>query len=189
MKHIHQVLTTTFIMLASSCSYAQTGPAWAWAAGKITNNGSVAVKSAAGPGTYSAVSNPIGAVAKTNQSAVTQPPTVIIQATSAAAPVQALPRLTMSTTTVPVCPSGYKSVFTATSVDTGTLPVFNIEGTRYGFGYFSVGNENHVGFFMDDLPTSGTGFIHKIGGLSAIYMIWTGANWQYYQWAANLCVK
>lgn len=61
-------------------------PQWAWEAGKQTNNGAITIKSASGGTTYSGVQNPTGAVAKTNQSAVTQPPTVIIQATSGAMP-------------------------------------------------------------------------------------------------------
>lgn len=58
------------------------GPQWTWEAGKQTNNGAITLKSTNGSTTYSGTQNPTGAVAKTNQSAVTQPPTVIIQATS-----------------------------------------------------------------------------------------------------------
>jgi hypothetical protein len=45
------------------------------------SNGALTVKSLSG-GAYSSTENPTGAVARANQSAVTQPPTVIIQATS-----------------------------------------------------------------------------------------------------------
>ena len=54
---------------------------WTWEAGKQTNDGSITVKSVSGGSTYSGTQNPTGAVAKTNQNAVTQPPTVVIQAT------------------------------------------------------------------------------------------------------------
>ena len=57
---------------------------WTWEAGRQTSNGSITVKSLSGGTTYSGTQNPTGAVAKTNQNAVTQPPTVIIQATGGA---------------------------------------------------------------------------------------------------------
>ncbi len=60
------------------------GQKWTWEAGKQTSNGQIIVKSLSGSTTYSATQNPTGAVAKTNQNAVTQPPTVIIQATGSA---------------------------------------------------------------------------------------------------------
>ena len=47
----------------------------------MQSNGAVTVKSLSG-GSYSATGNPSGAVAKANQNAATQPPTVVIQATS-----------------------------------------------------------------------------------------------------------
>jgi hypothetical protein len=61
---------------------AQAGaqPAWAHQAPGFQSNGVITVKSLAG-GTYGGTENPTGAVARVNQSAVTQPPTVIIQAT------------------------------------------------------------------------------------------------------------
>lgn len=61
--------------------WAAGPPKWTWEAGKQTSNGSITVKSLSGGTTYSGTQNPTGAVAKTNQNAVTQPPTVIIQAT------------------------------------------------------------------------------------------------------------
>ncbi len=74
------------LLLVMSLLFAQSAPAagptqWTWEAGKQTSNGSITVKSVNGGTTYSGTQNPTGAVAKTNQSAVTQPPTVIIQAT------------------------------------------------------------------------------------------------------------
>lgn len=61
-------------------------PQWAWEAGKQTNNGAITIKSINGSTTYPGTQNPTGAVAKTNQNAVTQPPTVIIQATGGSLP-------------------------------------------------------------------------------------------------------
>ena len=54
---------------------------WAHQNGSVQSNGGVTVKSLSG-GSYSATGNPRGAVAKANQNAATQPPTVVIQATS-----------------------------------------------------------------------------------------------------------
>ena len=60
---------------------ASAGPvSWAHQNGSLQSNGAITVKSLAG-GSYSGTTNPTGAVVKANQSAVTQPPTVIIQAT------------------------------------------------------------------------------------------------------------
>ncbi|MQA40759.1 hypothetical protein [Rugamonas aquatica] len=79
----------TAALLAALCStgaWAATGPAWAWSVGKISNNGSVQVQALNGGGSYDIVQNPTGAVAKANQSAMTQPPTVIVQSTGSAPP-------------------------------------------------------------------------------------------------------
>ena len=64
---------------------AAAGPVdWAHQNGSVQSNGAVTVKSLSG-GSYSATGNPTGAVAKANQNAIAQPPTVIIQATSGTA--------------------------------------------------------------------------------------------------------
>jgi hypothetical protein len=65
-------------------SGAQVG--WAHQAGGFQSNGAVTVKSLAG-GSYAGTQNPTGAIAKASQSAVTQPPTVIIQATASNTPI------------------------------------------------------------------------------------------------------
>lgn len=70
------------LMLAGAVSAAGVGPKWTWEAGKQTNNGAVTIKSTSGSTTYSGTQNPTGSAVKTNQSAVTQPPTVIITAGS-----------------------------------------------------------------------------------------------------------
>lgn len=90
--------------LAFACALALTTtistatPRWTWEAGKQTNNGSITVKSTSGSTTYSGTQNPTGAVAKANQTAVTQPPTVIVQAT-ASLPVKAVGDACTSVTT------------------------------------------------------------------------------------------
>ena len=61
---------------------AAAGPVnWAHQAGAVQGNGAVVVKSLSGS-SYTGTGNPTGAVAKANQNASTQPPTVIIQATA-----------------------------------------------------------------------------------------------------------
>lgn len=61
---------------------AAAGPVgWAHQATSFQGNGAVTVKSLSGA-SYVATQNPAGAVAKANQNAVTQPPTVIVQATA-----------------------------------------------------------------------------------------------------------
>ncbi len=77
-----RALLQSMLLLGFAQSVVAAGSAqWTWEAGKQTNNGSVTVKSVTGSSTYSGTQNPTGAAAKTNQIAVTQPPTVIIQAT------------------------------------------------------------------------------------------------------------
>lgn len=68
-------------MLLIAAAPADAQPAWAHQAPGFQSNGAITVKSVSG-GAYGGTENPSGAVAKPNQSAVTQPPTVIIQATS-----------------------------------------------------------------------------------------------------------
>jgi len=83
MTHTPLILACT---LALTTTLTTAAPQWTWEAGKQTNNGAITIKSTNGSTTYSGTQNPTGAVAKTNQSAVTQPPTVIIQATSGGLP-------------------------------------------------------------------------------------------------------
>ncbi|MEM8515405.1 hypothetical protein RCH14_004766 [Massilia sp. MP_M2] len=78
----NKLLPAVALALSIVSSLAAAGPvtggAWAWASGKITNNGSVQLKSANGTATYNAVQNPTGVMVKSNQSALTQPPAVLI---------------------------------------------------------------------------------------------------------------
>ncbi len=78
MNTIGKLAACALIACMSPLAAAQK---WTWEAGKQTSNGQITVKSLSGSTTYSGTQNPTGAVAKTNQNAVTQPPTVIIQAT------------------------------------------------------------------------------------------------------------
>ncbi|CAN7751254.1 hypothetical protein LJR269_006630 [Duganella sp. LjRoot269] len=71
--------------LLTAAASAGAQPAWAHQAQGFQSNGAITVKSLSG-GAYGAKENPTGAVASANQSAVTQPPTVIIQATGSALP-------------------------------------------------------------------------------------------------------
>ena len=64
------------------CSFAAHAQQWVFQGGKQTNNGSVTVKSVDGSSSQAATQNPTGAAAKVNQTAVTQPPVVVMQATA-----------------------------------------------------------------------------------------------------------
>lgn len=66
-------------VLAAQTTLAQQ---WTFQGGRQTNNGSVTVPSVDGSATNLVTQNPTGAAARVNQTAVTQPPTVIMQATA-----------------------------------------------------------------------------------------------------------
>lgn len=69
-----------------SCLLASPAAAqavWAHQNGSVLSNGSVSIKSLSG-GSYAGTSNPSGAVAKANQNASTQPPTVLVRGRSKA---------------------------------------------------------------------------------------------------------
>lgn len=68
----------TLALTLATPSFAQQ---WAWENGQQSINGSISVKSLNGGGSQNVVQNPTGAVAKVDQSAVTQPPTIIVQQT------------------------------------------------------------------------------------------------------------
>jgi len=84
-----RISITVLTLLVTSQHVTAADPQWAWEAGKQTSNGAITLKSVSGGATYSGTQNPTGAVAKINQSAATQPPTVIIQAT-ASLPIKAV---------------------------------------------------------------------------------------------------
>ncbi len=80
-------------MLAVVAPIAVAGSAsWAHQDGSLQSNGAVTVKSLSG-GSYTSTQNPSGAIAKANQNAATQPPTVIIQATGSSSYMVAATRL------------------------------------------------------------------------------------------------
>ena len=175
-------------MLAGSAPAARAGNAsWAHQAGSLSSNGSVTVKSLTG-GTYAATQNPTGAVAKANQTAATQPPTVIIQAT-ASAYNETIPLVVTGTTTIPTCPTGYTMLFsrsgTGASSSAIPYPVFNVAGTRYTFASWFNGGSTYVGFGTENLPLGSPG-----AGSASLY----NGTVQYIsgsstQWAAALCSK
>lgn len=170
---------------------AAAGPVnWAHQAGAVQSNGAVVVKSLNG-GSYGGIGNPTGAVAKGNQNASTQPPTVIIQATGSQY-VEAVPLLVISTNAsipaIPECPSGYSSVFARTG--SGSLsPVFNVAGTRFSLSQFYLSGSGYfvISWFMDGSVVGGSGSnssmapqISQVGSID--YPILRG-------WAARLCTK
>lgn len=122
---------------------AIAGPQWTWEAGKQANNGAITIKSTNGSTTYSGTQNPTGAVAKVNQNAVTQPPTVIIQATGGGGQVEAIPMLVTGTTVLPACPPGYLILWSGTSTQLGFTPtIINAGGTQLDL----IGTTNNSGW-------------------------------------------
>ena len=163
---------------------ASAGPvSWAHQNGSLQSNGSITVKSLVG-GSYSGTTNPTGAVAKANQSAVTQPPTVIIQATSSGYS-ETVPLVVTGTASIPSCPAGYTSLFSRSGVGYGVSnPVFNVSGSRFTFGVFSNGGSYYIGFGVDSSPMNRSG-----GGSGSLYSDtsqWVSPG---QSWAVNLCSK
>lgn len=78
MKIALRLATLLPALIASSYTSAVD---WAHQTSDFASNGAITIKSLSG-GTYAGTQNPTGAVAKTNQNAVTQPPTIIVQATN-----------------------------------------------------------------------------------------------------------
>jgi len=150
----------------------------------------VTVKSLAG-GSYAGTQNPTGAVAKANQNAATQAPTVIIQATSAANS-QMIPLLGI-TSTPPSCPVGYHSVWSASSTSSGCTfpPVFNIAGSRFSFTVMqNSGAATAIGFLLDGNPAFPQGFYspyaNKWTGLP-VTMLQVCSSSPSDPWSATLC--
>ncbi len=72
----------TILSALTLCAPLIGAQQWTYQGGQQTNNGSVTVKSVNGATSQAATQNPTGAAAKVNQTAVTQPPTVVMQATA-----------------------------------------------------------------------------------------------------------
>lgn len=166
------------------------GPQWTWEAGKQTNNGAITIKSTNGSTTYSGTQNPTGAVTKINQNAVTQPPTIIIQATSGGGQVEVIPMLVVNTTTLPVCLAGYSIFWSGNSTVHGFSPsIFNAGGTRFSLaGFYAPSSSGTIyGWLIDNAPLDAPAAV----GAGVVY---SGAStwWRSSpppSWAAVLCSK
>jgi len=170
---------------------AAAGPVdWAHQNGSVQSNGAVTVKSLSG-GSYSATGNPSGAVAKANQNAATQPPTVIIQAT-AGGYAEIIPLLTTGTTVIPSCPTGYSRVFSANSTSFGYTPsIFNAAGSRFSLAGFNIPSNGNTfyGWLIDSVPTAPPQNVGTNGSVYATSSYWYPAYPPSGGWAAALCSK
>lgn len=153
---------------------------WAHQNGSLQSNGSITVKSQSG-GAYAGQVNPAGAVAKANQSAVTQPPTVIIQATSGAY-VESVPLL-VAGSSLPACPSGYTAAFTKTGTSNLPNAYVNVAGSRWTLGslWHTSNGRYVVTWFSENYPTATISAYNM--ELPTIYI--SGST----PWAAVLCTK
>jgi hypothetical protein len=127
-------------------------------------------------------------VARANQSAVTQPPTIIVQATSGGY-AEIIPLFVQGTSTLPGCPSGYSVLFSASSSTWGATPptITNAGGSRYtlGGGYYTGNGQPYFGWLLDSYPT-----IQYSGNMLNLvtptgFGLWNSVS----QWAAPLCTK
>ncbi len=71
-----------WFIFAAIVSISAQAQQWTFQSGKQTNNGPVTVKSVDGSTAKTATQNPTGAAARVNQTAVTQPPLMVMQATA-----------------------------------------------------------------------------------------------------------
>jgi hypothetical protein len=166
---------------------AQAGPVgWAHQAADFQSNGAVTVKSLSG-GSYAGTQNPTGAVAKVNQLASTQPPTVIIQATSTGY-AQVLPLVNNLNTAILACPAGYTSAFSmsGTGCPAATSPYLlsNLGGTRYSLTTVRISTYNYnVALQLDNEVRATNGL-----GPPAAACYEQSANISY-PWSVNICSK
>ena len=163
---------------------AAAQPRWAHQAAGFQSNGQVVVRSLSG-GSYSGSQNPTGAVAKVNQSAATQPPTVIIQATGSTYS-ETYPIL-VNAASAPACPAGYSSIYVGSGTGPITTPIVNAGGSRFTLGsYYHPSNGwTFNAIFVDGLPlvSNLNNFALNIGTANGYV---GGAN---YPWAARICSK
>lgn len=158
---------------------------WAHQTGTLSSNGAVMVKSLGGA-TYSSVQNPSGAIAKANQTATTQPPTVIIQATSAAYSESIA--LAVAGTSPPSCPATYNVVWQQIGNGCNTH-YFNIGGSRFSYASVWSGSIGYMTYFLDNAPQHGGSASNSTlpnGVTSVNTLCYNGAN---FNWAATLCSK
>jgi hypothetical protein len=180
------------LLAVAGAAPAMAGPVnWAHQATGFQSNGAVTVKSLAG-GSYAGTQNPAGAVAKANQNAATQPPTVIIQATSAGY-AEAIPLL-IAGSVPPSCPASYTRVFTMIATGCPNYqqanPVFNVAGSRWSL--ITIPNPSGGGYasaawVADQAPSYNYNSTPTMVGAA-------GASCQngystYAAWSASLCTK
>ena len=181
------------VLIAATAPVAAEPTGWAHQAAGFQSNGAVTVKSLAGS-SYVGTQNPTGAVAKANQNAATQAPTVIIQAT-AAGYAETIPLMTLGTIP-PACPAGYHPSFQRT--DTGcpgsdVSAVYNVSGTRWSLATLPSGSGSAMAaWFADGSPaynsgSSGSYVVSPINGpVVACKDSYTGPL---RTWSASLCSK
>jgi len=152
MKTIRRLLTSScqsgrsagtlagLLAIAAAAPAALAGPpGWAHQAAGFQSNGAVTVKSLAG-GSYSGTQNPTGAVAKVNQTAATQAPTVIIQATGTSE--SEMYGQVINGGIVPTCMAGFNRIWSITGNGRDQLApgvdfISNVAGSKYSFGVYS----------------------------------------------------
>lgn len=141
-------------------------PAWAHQAPGFQSNGAISVKSLSG-GAYGGTENPAGAIVRANQSAVTQPPTVIIQATSSQQELRTFVRT--GANIYPACPAGFTAVFQYSVADcSNTGIIFFAGGTNLIFGQSNNAGTPYVGFSLSGgVPWGGSGGIQGASLASA----------------------
>lgn len=164
-------------------------PGWAHQATGFQSNGAVTVKSLAG-GSYNSTQNPTGALAKASQSVVTQPPTVIIQATGSAYS-ETVP-LMGATNLPPSCPAGYTQVFARSGPGcpglTAGQNAFNVSGSRWSLvGWKNSAGSFSVGWLMDSAPSYVNGIDGNSYPLQGPSQMCTGTPAP--SWGASLCIK
>ena len=200
MKHLQTIALIAIISL-STATGALADPEWTWEAGKQTNNGAITVKSMSGGTTYSGTQNPTGAVAKTNQSAVTQPPTVIIQSTGGTVP-ECVPKLVTGDPrpAIPTCPTGYHAVWSDQSTATKAGVQDSCPAVSGNYGAYNIGGSNLN--FVAAYNSSNASYRYRMFALSGslTYMgnqvnvdaTTEGAMYSgtyTYPWSATVCCK
>jgi hypothetical protein len=158
---------------------------WAHQNGSVQSNGSVSVRTVSGVN-YSASQNPVGAVAKANQNAATQPTTVVVQATGAG--YGETIALSASGATPPSCPAGYSPIFVRSGTGCNTTSaVWNIGGTRWSFIPFTgQGGSYSVALVADNAPMTSSGAPYN-GATASCSAATTPVST--YTWSVALCSK
>jgi hypothetical protein len=167
--------TGMLVSLLAITAAAPTGAApvgWAHQAPSYQQDGQITVKGSSGL-TYSSQLNPVGAVAKTDQAASVQSPTVIIQSTNSGN-AETIPLINASST-APTCPAGYSASFSKSGAGCPTT-IWNIGGSRFSLVWNGGSN---LGFGTESFPGLAAG-----GGYGTTPMAVCTGNW-----SAVLCTK